>query len=386
LRVLNPLLPRTLAFALALVPSVGPLVGPGVPGGPDGQTVTAPHGSRSACSPLVRLDGYSDKLNKTTYHGTFVGNLSGLDTYPNREIVAVSDRSALFTLNGHTHEPIGVVPLADEHGQPLDSEAVVRDRNGTLLITSETEPSIRRYSRTGQILDRLTVPPQFAVAPVPVDTTTVTSPAAALLPPAKRLMPVGRTQPNLSFEGMALQPGGRELVVSMEEPLYGDQDNLTRFLTWNRGSADDFHAGAFRPGEQYAYQLDPNLGISELHPTGDGRLLVLERGFMAGYGNDVRLYVADLDGATDVRSVPFLTSKLRIRPIHRTLLADLIDCPSLGAKSPQFQTNPLLDNIEGMTVIGHDKDSLRLMLISDDNASAAQVTRLYFLTVQLPRP
>ena len=75
-----------------------------------------------------------------------------------------------------------------------------------------------------------------------------------------------------------------------------------------------------------------------------------------------------------------------VRLVRKTPLADLEDCPSLGATAKQPQLNPLLDNIEGMAVLGTAPGGrLRVLLVSDDNQSATQITRLYSLSVALPR-
>ena len=81
---------------------------------------------------------------------------------------------------------------------------------------------------------------------------------------------------------------------------------------------------------------------------------MLERGFTAGVGNTVRLYAADPRGATDTGGVDVLTGQDGdgVRLVRKTLLADLVNCPSLGATAKQPQPNPLLDNIEGMAVTG----------------------------------
>ncbi|NUK96543.1 esterase-like activity of phytase family protein, partial [Streptomyces lunaelactis] len=58
----------------------------------------------------------------------------------------------------------------------------------------------------------------------------------------------------------------------------------------------------------------------------------------------------------------------------------------LDAPAKQPQPNPLLDNIEALAVTGHAPGGrLRLLLASDDNQNAAQITRFYRLTVRLPR-
>jgi hypothetical protein len=322
-----------------------------------------PSGAR-ACSASVGIDGFSDALDKTTFDDTFVGNFSALAVDSHGTLDALSDRSSLFTLDGRTLRPEKVVALADENGQPLDSEAMVNDSDGTRLITSEVEPTIRRYSNDGsKILGSLPVPDALKVAPA------------------------GRATGNLTFEGLALQPGGRTLVASMEGALTGDDTGLVRFQTWQRhGHGRDFDLGA-----QYAYHVDTDdngtlLGVSDIAPTGDGRLLVLERGFTAGVGNTVRLYLADPSGATDVSRVTDLIGQKHIELVHKTLLADIGDCPSLGATAKQPQPNPLLDNIEGMAVTGHASGGrLKLTLVSDDNQGATQTTRFYSLTARLPR-
>lgn len=312
----------------------------------------------NACSPAVNIDGFSDALDKTTFDGVFVGNLSALAVDTDGHIAALGDRSSLYSLDARTRQPVGVVNLADENGQPLDSEALVIDRDGTRLITSEIEPSIRRYTRDGKIIGRLPVPDALRVAPA------------------------GRATTNLTFEGLTLRPGGRTLVASMEGALSGDGADLVRFQTWQRkGLSRDFGLSA-----QYAYQVDSGLGVSDITSTPDGRLLVLERGFTAGVGNTVRLYLADLRHATDVSRTETLTGRPGVRLIGKTLLADLGKCPSLGATAKQPQPNPLLDNIEGITVTGRAPGGgLRLLLTSDDNQSATQITRLYSLTATLPR-
>ncbi|MER5900392.1 esterase-like activity of phytase family protein [Streptomyces mirabilis] len=308
-----------------------------------------------ACSPAVSITSYSDALDKTTYDGTFVGNLSALAVDRGGRIAALSDRSSLFTLDRETLKPTSVVNLVDEKGAALDSEGLAVDRDGTRLVTSETEPSVRRYERDGTLVGSLPVPDALKVAPA------------------------GRATTNLTFEGLTLLPGGHTLLAAMEGALSGDTAGIVRFQTWERTRHD------FRLSAQYGYRTDTGLGVSEAQATPDGRLLVLERGFTAGVGNTVRLYLADLRHATDTRGVDTLTGQDGVRLARKTLLADLVNCPSLGAQAKQPQPNPLLDNIEGLTVTGRTPDGrLQLLLVSDDNQNAVQTTRLYSLSARLP--
>jgi hypothetical protein len=309
-----------------------------------------------ACSSSVSIEGFSDALDKTTFDGTFVGNLSALALDRHGSLAALSDRSSLFDLDAKTLAPKKVVQLADENGTALDSEGLVVDRDGTRLITSETEPSIRRYSVDGKILDRLPVPSSLLVSPA------------------------GRATTNQTFEGLTLLNGGRTLLASMEYALSGDTAGIVRFQTWQRTKGDHFKLSA-----QYAYRTDdPILGVPEVQALPDGRLLVLERGFTAGVGNTVRLFLADPRHATDTSGTANLTGQADVRLVEKTLLTDIATCPTLGATAKQPQPNPLLDNIEGMVVTGRSKGAYKVLLVSDDNQNAAQTTRFYRLSVRTP--
>jgi hypothetical protein len=265
----------------------------------------------------------------------------------------VSDRSLLFTLDGHTLRPTAVQPLTAADGSALDSEAVVVDADGTRLITSETEPSIGRY---------------------PVGSTTPTEELP--VPLDLRVAPPGRATKNGSFEGLTRV--GDLLTASMERPLRDDQDNVLRFQTWTRVG------GHFGLAAQYGYRVDFASAISEIAALGDGRLLVLERGYLPGIGNTIRLYLADPRRASDVAAVTKLSERPGLTLISKTLVADLVHCPSLGATNRETQANPLLDNVEGMTVLSRRPDgTTRLLLVSDDNASKTQTTRLYWLTARI---
>lgn len=331
--------PRTLRNALATLTAALAAAGCLTAAGPVAAQERPP---RNDCSPSVSLTGFSDALDKTMYADTYVGNLSALARDGRGSLAALSDRSALFRLDARTLKPRGVMPLADENGAALDAEGLVVDGDGTYLVSSETEPSIRRYSRAGRILDRLPVPDDLRTAPA------------------------GRARANGSFEGLTLLPGGRTLLASMEYPLADDPADLVRFQTWQRTGHGDF-----RLGTRYTYRTDTGLGVSEVTATPDGRLLVLERGFTSGVGNTVRLYLTDRRGTTPGKTT-----------LGKTLLADLAACPSLGATAKQPQPNPLLDNFEGMAVTGRSKGRLDVLIVSDDNQSDVQTTRFLRLRVR----
>ena len=299
----------------------------------------------------VILESFTDHLDKTTFAGEFVGNFSGLSPDGDGRMAALSDRSLLFRLDPGTLEPLDVLTLRDELRQPLDGEAVVFDGDDILVATER--PEIFRFDPAGNLIGALAMPGEF------------------------RVSPLGRARLNQAFEGLTLA-NEWTLIASMENALLTDRDDLLRFQSWERSAAGQ----DFQPAAQFAYRIEPGLMVSDIAATGDGRLLVLERGFDRR-GNRVHLYLTDLRKATDVSAVGSLGPDTPVLGKH--LLADLLDLPSDGAVARQPQANPLLGNIEAMAVTDRNAHGqIGLLLATDDNGSPAQITRFYRLRVRLP--
>lgn len=319
------------------------------PSGPSAAPGSGTADPPAPCSPTTAVAGWSDALDGTRFDERPVASLSALAAQRDGTILALADRSTLFTLDPSATRPLAAQQLVGPDGLQLDSEAVALEPGGTRLITNETGPQVLRYRPDGALVGGLPVPPQLAVSPA------------------------GQSRFNKTFEGIARQPDGT-VVTALEGPASGDDAGTTRLVTWSPDGA---------PAAQYAVPLASGFGISELAPTGDGRLLMIERAFSSAVGNTVVLVLADPRGAPDVRSVWPLPAG--VPTVRTTVLADLGTCPSLGATSRQHQTNPLLDNVEGMTITGRDPDgALRLLLVSDNNGSSSQVTRTYRLRTTLP--
>ncbi|XVV16067.1 esterase-like activity of phytase family protein [Actinoplanes sp. CA-131856] len=242
-------------------------------------------------------------------------------------------------------------------GTTADDEGLAVLPNGDFVVSSETEPSVRIFGRDGVQKATLPVPARFAVAPA------------------------GQATGNATLEGLTLVSGTR-IIAAMEGALSGDTDATRhRFLVYDL----DRH-GRWQLTEQLGYSADAGQRIAEVAAYGRDSLLVLEASFVAATGNAVKLYAipttrhaGDVSAVSDLAAVP--TKKL----LAKRLVADLVKCPTLGAVAKQPQTNPLMDNYEGMAVVADRHGSSTIHLISDDNFGATQITRVLTLTARLPR-
>lgn len=344
------------------------------------EPATAKQSGSPECAPRVDFLGFSDALDKQEFEGTAVGGLSALtyagggpkdiyyslvDNGPDEDsparfytVEAPLDRSGLGT-----PEMDDVTFLRDASGDlfrasNFDGEGIEVERDGNLLAASETEPSIRRFSQSGELLDELAVPRKFLVAPE------------------------GGGRTNLTFESLSLSPNGRSLFTANEGFLAPDGETAggsdrIRLLRY-----EDRGPGGFEPAEEAYYLAEPDQGVVEVLAVSEEELLVLERGFVAGEGNTVRVFRVSLDDARDVSGEPSLAAP-DLAPVEKDLVVDLADCPSSGAESPGDQKNPLLDNYEslefGPRIAGGGRS---LLFMSDDNFNDAQVTRVLALGLE----
>lgn len=334
----------------------------------------------------LRLIGQATLPNGLPFRGTVVGGLSGLDWDPvNARWTALSDdRSSpngparFYTLaidyDAQAVRGIrvtGVTPLRDRAGQTyapgtVDPESIRRDPlRGILYWSSEgdisagIDPSVNIASPGGFLRRSMDLPKRFKASSD------------------------GRSGPrnNLVFEGLALSRDGRTLFASMEAPLIQDADiPPTPAPGPVRITAFDTLTG--RAGAEYVYVADPlpaggggSFGVSEIlsGPGFGGDLLVLERTFIAGVGNKLRLYIADRAGATDVSRIDSLAGS-RWRPMRKTLLLDFDTLSGVR-----------LDNFEAMSWGPRLRNgNPSLVILSDDNFSATQITEA--LVFELRRP
>ncbi len=339
----------------------------------------------------LRLIGEQRIPYRLPVKGTLVGGLSGLDYDPDTGAwISESDDKSEFgpgrfyilkldydqssfwnaAVMGVTllKQPDGRLYPDREHalkggGIIPDLESVRWDpTDHSVWYTSEgdrplgMDPFVRHALQDGTFLGELDTPPMFKVHPKDEK----------------------GPRHNLSFEGLSFAPDAKSYWVSMEAPLYEDgplaspaRGALARFTHYSR---------AGKVLGQFAYPVDPipgpvppgrlaDNGVSEMLLINDHQFLFLERSGVQQSGQvyrfNIRLYEVDITGATDV----FLTPSLVGADIHPATKRLVLDFTKLGL--------PKLDNLEGVSW-GHklENGDRSLLLISDDNFIATQVTQI----------
>ena len=327
-----------------------------------------------ACPPHAQALSYSDRLDKLVYDGVTVGGLSSL-AYDRRSKGYVSavdndgsqpERIWFFrnlTSPHVTRKPL-ILRMPDGTaytGNDSDNEGLAVLPDGDFLVSSETEPSIRIYARNGVQQSHLRVPARFEVSPK------------------------GQATDNATLEGLTIGPRGHQVIAAMEGALSGDVSakgdaTYHRFLVYDVNSRGRWHLA-----KQIGYRAGPGQRIPEVARYGTRGLLVEEAAYSSTSGNSVRLYaVRNVDAGRNIGAVRNLSSAPK-DVVRKTLIADLVECPTLGAPSKETQANPLLDNFEGMAVAATGRRGrYRVSMISDDNFSAEQSTRVLNLSADLP--
>ncbi|WP_225805253.1 esterase-like activity of phytase family protein [Streptomyces sp. NK15101] len=260
--------------------------------GPNGQTTVGKDKRRTFPVPgfdpaVVKIRAVGDRIRVlesiplTTASGAAV---TGLPNQPGRD-------EAPYSYDAST-------PLAyDPNG--LDTEGLVRDRDGSFWLVDEYGPSLVHVSAEGRVLARH--------VPRGLGLTGTDYPVVESLPSIFL-----RRKVNRGFEGLALLPDG-DLVLGLQSPLLnpdkvsGENSRTTRLLR--------FSPRENRVTAEYAYRFDAvdvvepgqtktsELKLSALVAVGGDRLLVQERTDKAA-----RLYEVRLRSGSDILGTPWDTA------------------------------------------------------------------------------
>ena len=330
----------------------------------------------------LRFIGSKAYLAGTIFQGVPFGGLSGLAYDPQtKKLLAQSDDRGQrgpvrfyhlnleVTAKSFSVEPQSFTQLRRKDGSSfpvgsIDPESITRLPDGSLLITSEPHPNVPaillKFSSTGQEVSRTVLPEKF------VTKTSLGNPISGMMF-------------NGGFEAGTLHSDGNYYVAPetgmVQDDTYatGTKGSYTRILRYRNRN------GALYPSEEYVYAIDkipgnpdPALpqdnGLVEFFST-KGKLLAIERAYVRGTQNSIRIYEIDWTGATEVSSTPALRGRT-FQPVGKRLVLDLKTV--MNRLQPGFRR---IDNIESATIgpkLANGNPTL--ILASDDNFNVADPT------------
>jgi hypothetical protein len=195
---------------------------------------------------------------------------------------------------------------------------------------------------------------------------------------------------NLGLESLGyLDAGGaRYVFAANEEALEADgpvatatDGTVIRILRHALTGGADLEV-AYRTEPVFAAgSMRGENGVSDLVPLDADRVLVIERGWVEGTGNAVRVFEVLLRGAPSVHGV---ADARTVAPAHKRLVVDLAALPEdrcPAARSPEQNRN--LENYEGLALGPVLPGGRQVMfLLADDNGGKHQAARL--ITLALP--
>jgi len=183
----------------------------------------------------------------------------------------------------------------------LDTEGLVRTRNGHFWLVDEYSPSLVHLNSNGRVLDRY-VPENSPLATVLANTPNYR---------VKKYLPriLNTRRQNRGFEGLALTPDERTLFVAMQSPLdyptttIGRASRNVRILRFDIASERVTGEFVYYFDEVCAFLRQPagcavvpgEMKISGLDAISATSFLVLERTDTAA-----KIYRVDVSGATDI--------------------------------------------------------------------------------------
>ncbi len=232
---------------------------------------------------------------------------TGLDPLPGG-VATGGARAATATLP--------VLPQAFNGKLSLDPEAVVRLRDGSLLIADEYGPSIYRFNSSGQFLGALPIPAHL----LPIRNGVVDFSAASQSPGQPAPNPANPTtgrQNNQGLEGLSLAPDGKTLIAVLQsaarQDLVAGSENSTRRNT-RAITYDISNINAPVITGEFAVQLPTFLNAngntriaaqSEIIALSATRFLILPRdGAGGGNADPLSRYrdvdIVDISGATNL--------------------------------------------------------------------------------------
>lgn len=337
----------------------------------------------SAHALTLKLIGSYTVTTDTTFNSQPFGGISGIDYLQHNQYIAISDHrggqqqypsfyelSLDYDVTGFKDIHINKQHFFKQQNgnrfsanwATVDPESIRRAPNGHYYWSSEgnyshnkalrTNPHIHEIQADGTYVRAFHHPKMYNY----VDNKTA-----------------GGRDNNL-FEALTVDTHGTVFVAN-EEALIQDGHTATDFNP-SAVRVTAFNNASGKPVKQYAYILpsipDHGLtvyqvnGLTELLSFGNNGFLALERAFIAGVGNHIRIVQTFITSeTTDVLNIPSLIGT-HYTPMTREVLLEL---------PPKYE-GIKIDNIEGMTLGKKLKNGHQtLVLVSDNNFSSSQTTQ-----------
>jgi hypothetical protein len=290
-------------------------------------------------------------------------DLSGLAWDPADNLLyAISDREPWLVilapapdLSAYAFRP--TIPL-DLPVERWDGEALAFTEDRLLVVADETEQAVFSVDRAGNGATRVALP----------------------------VFPATRHNRGMEGLGYARSANGRYIFAVNEQALEGDGPTSTishgtvvRLLRHALDGGGDVEV-AYLTDPVFATGAKGDNGVSDIAPLSPERVLVLERAWVQGRGNGIRLYEVDLRTAPSVLELPDARAA---EPVRKRLVVDLAQLPDQRCAPPsQWQRRRTLENYEGMALGPTLRDGRRILfLISDDNSHLTQDARVLALAL-----
>jgi hypothetical protein len=280
-------------------------------------------------------------------------------------------------------------------GNSLDSEGIARFSNGQFLVSDEYGPSVLLMSRDGKLIRAFETPSNL-IPRQPNSTVNYVD--------GRPTTSTGR-QDNRGFEGITLSGDGKTAYAIMQDPLLNDATGTANGRSSVNLRIVAFDVASGKATGQFVYQLESltvpgginsripgtaddfaanqqgrSIGASSITWIGGTKFLVIERdnrgegpdNLLAGPLQPVgskRVYMIDLDGATDVSSLVLNTSNtdlpMGVKPVAKTLFLDIASALTVAGL-------PIPEKLEGLAIGPRLADGFALLLSTDNDFSVTQ--------------
>ena len=349
---------------------------------------------------LNYLGSFDPPRDGWTFNGVIVGGISGLTLANDGSFFGICDDKGenvnppgvLYNLNInldqtgiHGVDVVGIVPLKTPDGSPyasgsIDAEDVLWIPTGFIACSErdqDNNPWIRQFSHDGTFLSEVPVPDKFVPA---FDGDTQ----------------VRGVRTNLSFEASTLTPDYATLYVMNEEALVQDGDVATatagtpvRLIKYDMSGATPVEKA------EYVYITEPlfvappegksgDNGVPGMvyvgHITSKLDLIVMERSYVSGAGNQIVLFGVKFDDASNVMGIDTLAnpaSPQTVSVLKKTPLLIISDNPDLT----QIDFDP--DNMEAISLGPRLPNGHYTLIVASDNNFNPKYQRNVFAAFEI---